>query len=251
MTPPRSHVSTVPSCVASSCAVMPSSETLGRLASGPAARCLAVVRALDEHDRAEPLSVDDERCAGVGRPDEPDVLPRQPDERVGSGDREAGGRLHRGEPGDRRSAARIAAVALRLRGEVDDLGARRAARPARRESGDAAERDVRRLERECRRRRVAARRSRPAAARRSQRPTRAAPSRAGRRRALGETLTVYASWPATFDGSAPETVQFLPSSVRNFVISSTVGTAWSAVDVDAPDVSCGRSNVYAVFDDAS
>ena len=37
----------------------------------------------------------------------------------------------------------------------------------------------------------------------------------------------------------------------NFVISSTVGTAWSAVDVDAPDVSCGRSNVYAVFDDAS
>ena len=44
----------------------------------------------------------------------------------------------------------------------------------------------------------------------------------------GETLTVYASWPATFDGSAPEIVQFLPSSVMNFVISSTVGTAWSA-----------------------
>jgi len=64
-------------------------------------------------------------------------------------------------------------------------------------------------------------------------------------------LTVYASWPATFDGSAPEIVQFLPSSVTNFVISSTVGTAWSAREVDAPVLSFGRSKVYAVFDDAS
>src|SRR5207248_7850495 len=37
-TPPRRHSSTVPSCVASSFAVTPSSEIFGRLASGPCCR---------------------------------------------------------------------------------------------------------------------------------------------------------------------------------------------------------------------
>ncbi len=96
LVPPACHSSTVPSWVASSCAVRPSSETVGSAESAPPAgggRRLGL--ALDQHDPAEPLAVEHER--GVAA-DEADVLARQPDERVGRDDREAGRRLDRVEP---------------------------------------------------------------------------------------------------------------------------------------------------------
>src|SRR4051812_32375048 len=67
---------------------------------------------------------------------------------------------------------------------------------------------------------------------------------------LGETLTVYDSCPPVFVGSAPETAQFCPSSVRNRVISSTDGASCFA-PLTGVVLSCGSSSTYAVFDDAS
>ena len=67
------------------------------------------------------------------------------------------------------------------------------------------------------------------------------PSRAARRRGSARPSTVYASWPATFDGSAPETVQCLPSSVRNVVISSSVGVACRGGAVSRLRSAAGRT----------
>ena len=101
LVPPDCHASTVPSCVESSCAVSPSSETVGSPESAPLWLPEAVGLSLDQHDAAEPLPVEgDGRVAA----DQADVAARQPDERRRRDDREVGGRLDGVEPGDRRRA---------------------------------------------------------------------------------------------------------------------------------------------------
>ena len=80
-TPPRSQVSTVPSWVASSWAVTPSSEIDGSASSIPACPVFAAsALALDDDDRAEALSVDHQHRPGIGGADEPHVLTRQSDQ---------------------------------------------------------------------------------------------------------------------------------------------------------------------------
>ena len=93
------------------------------------ARLRGVRLPLDDDDRAEPLPVDDEHRPRVGGADEPHVLARQPDERVGRDDRERRGGLHGGEPGDRRG--RAAARRCRCPSATRDRRSsrRRAARP--------------------------------------------------------------------------------------------------------------------------
>ena len=81
-TPPRSQVSTVPSCVASSCAVTPSRAIDGSASSIPRlARLRGVRLALDDDDRPEALSVDHEHRPGIGWADEP----RRPDAAIRPG----------------------------------------------------------------------------------------------------------------------------------------------------------------------
>ena len=67
-TPPRSHPTIVPSWVASSCAVTPSSDTDGSELEHAAALVGRIRVPLDDDDRAEPLAVHDEHRAGVRRP---------------------------------------------------------------------------------------------------------------------------------------------------------------------------------------
>ena len=167
----------MPSCVASSCAVTPSSETVGSASSAgfrpPASRPLP----LDDDDRAEALAVDDDHRATVGRPDEADVLRGRPTSVSGTTGNGAAAWTAASPVTGGVSVPPGLAGATRGRRSSRPPGARhRCPRP-------------RRGRTRCRSPRARAtgttrpaRRSRSAAACRSARPRRAAPSRAGRRR---------------------------------------------------------------------